>query len=120
MAAWLTPCKSRGESVFSLHRNAQEWDCGGADAFGWERTLSEWGSVELDKHHQGGTKPVASFQRDIGCYLVLNFWIREHLQGNFRAQLVCNCQRKMVHWKRASRSNPGLMLASPLRHAHNT
>ncbi|KAL9350876.1 hypothetical protein Peur_058131 [Populus x canadensis] len=25
-----------------------------------------------------------------------------------------------LHWKRASRSNPGLMLASPLRHAHNT
>ncbi|KAJ6327666.1 hypothetical protein OIU78_014513 [Salix suchowensis] len=25
-----------------------------------------------------------------------------------------------LHWKRASRSNPGLMLTSPLRHAHNT
>lgn len=25
-----------------------------------------------------------------------------------------------LHWKRASRSNPGLMLTSPLRHAQNT
>ncbi|KAJ6704424.1 TRANSGLUTAMINASE FAMILY PROTEIN [Salix viminalis] len=41
-----------------------------------------------------------------------------NLEELFKGIALANLIR--LHWKRASRSNPGLMLTSPLRHAHNT
>ncbi|KAJ7002410.1 hypothetical protein NC653_007774 [Populus alba x Populus x berolinensis] len=92
----------------------------GADAFGWKDNKS---SFKVTSGHSlfaivNGrcVEDPRSKASDLtgNSLLGLEIATKRDIIGIALANLI------RLHWKRASRSNPGLVLASPLRHAHNT